>query len=130
MILAVDHIRGVTTLTSPPAETGVLVGQQNVPLTIEPMTNRRKPVPPGLRAGRKSPRQKLRLTIGSREFSSNVKSWEDSVDTKLEKQLAEITVELLVSGETSYRANALAGHEWWLQRRLSLKRKSVAQGGV
>lgn len=102
-------------------ETGVEVGQQSVGFTLGRVQERRVPSRPGPGVACKQGRQKLRFTIGSQETGSRGKSWEDSVEGRLEKHLGEITVELLVTGEANYRAGALAAHEWCVQRRAELE---------
>ncbi len=104
-------------------ETGVQVGQQNVAFRTERIGERR-PAARSSPTGRTRRREKLRLTIGSREAGSGGKSWEDSADAKLEQQLTDIVVEILVTGETNYRAGALAAHEWWLRRRAELEEEA------
>jgi hypothetical protein len=102
-------------------ETGVEVGQQNVVFTLGRVPEHRVPSRLGPGVASKPGRQKLRFTIGSQEAGSRGKSWEDSVEAKLEKHLGEIVVELLVTGEVNYRAGVLAAHEWCIQRKAELE---------
>jgi len=105
-------------------ETGIQVGQQNVGFTIEAVGERRTPPQPRVGVSHKPRGQKLRLTIGSRDGSSQGKSWEDSPHGRLEMYLADIVVELLVAGEANYRTGAQASHEWWLQRRAQIEEEA------
>jgi hypothetical protein len=102
-------------------DTAVQVGQQNVAFFIDGLAERRPPARPGLAAEQKPKREKLRLWIGSKESPSSGKAWADSHDGKLERHVMEIVVELLVTGEANYRANAVQSHTWWLQRRAELE---------
>jgi hypothetical protein len=61
------------------------------------------------------------LWIESKESPSSGKARADSHDGKLERHVTEIVIELLVTGEANYRANAVASHKWWLQRRAELE---------
>lgn len=90
-------------------DTAVEVGQQTVLFMIERVAERRPPSQRGIAADRKPRRERLRLVIGSRESGSRGKFWEDSRDSKLEKHLTDIVVELLVTGEANYRAGRQAG---------------------
>src|SRR5258706_7971317 len=92
-------------------EIGVEVGQQNVAFTIEAIADLRQPSRPGPGVDRQPRGAKLRLTIASHQAGSRGGSWEDSADTRLEKHLTEVVVELLVTGAANYRDGALAGHE-------------------
>jgi hypothetical protein len=62
--------------------------------------------------------------IGSRESASRGRSWEDSADTKLEKHLTDIVVELLVTGEANYRAGRQAYRDWWLECRAQFEEEA------
>jgi hypothetical protein len=111
-------------------DTAVEVGRQSVSFVIERIGEIRESRPsarPGMKVQRKPGRPKLRLTIGAFEAGSRGKSWEDSADAKLEQWLTEIVVELFITGETNYRAGALAAHEWWLQRRAELEEEARRQ---
>jgi len=105
-------------------ETGVEVGQQNVAFTIERIGERRTASRPTLVDHGKPRREKLRLTLRSRDGSSSAKSWEDSSDRRLETHLTEIVIEFLVAGEANYRAGAQAAHEWWHRRRAELEEEA------
>jgi len=105
-------------------ETGVQVGQQNVAFTIEHVGEQRTPARSNVAGNHKPRREKLRLTLGSRDGGSRGKSWEDSSDRRLETHLADIVVELLVAGEANYRAGAQAAYEWWHQRRAELEEEA------
>jgi hypothetical protein len=100
---------------------GVEVGHQKVPFTVSQIGERRRPSPPSPGAPRKSGRERLRLAIGSPESSSGGKSWEDSIDSRLEDRLTDIVVQLLVTGEVNYRAGAIESHKWWLQLRAQIE---------
>jgi hypothetical protein len=50
--------------------------------------------------------------------------WQDKTDNPLERQLAEVVVELIVEGERRYRSNALNHYKWILTRREELREKA------
>lgn len=95
----------------------VTVGRSHVYFTIEPVSSRRE-----------EKNQRLRLTWGStRDQPKASKFWEDGDDTRLEDQLADVLVEILLNAETSYRDNIVRHREWVIERKaaaeLELKRR-------
>lgn len=50
--------------------------------------------------------------------------WQDKTDNPLERQLAEVVVDLIVEGERRYRSNALNHYKWILARREELREKA------
>lgn len=66
--------------------------------------------------------EKLRLQILSLGWSSDVrKSWEDNSGSKLEDNLTDIVVELMISGEIQYREQELRRYEWLVKRQAELR---------
>jgi hypothetical protein len=108
-------------------DTGVEVGQQTVAFTLGRVSERRISSGPGPGVSRKPVREKLRLTIGSGDARSRGRSWEDSKEGKLEKHLAEIVVELLVTAEANYRTGAMAAHAWHVEYRAELEETARRQ---
>jgi hypothetical protein len=104
----------------PGSDTGVRIGDQSVSFTLDRVADRR-PSPRAQSAnGDRKPRETLQFAIGHRTSTEPRKTWEDSVDRKLEQFLTEIVVQLLVAGEACYRESALKTYEWWIRRREEL----------
>lgn len=95
----------------------VTVGRSHVYFTIEPVSSKGE-----------EKNQRLRLTWGAaRDQPKASKFWEDGNDIKLEDQLSNVLVEILLSAETSYRDNIVRHREWVIERKaaaeLELKRQ-------
>lgn len=103
-------------------EVGVLVGQQSIGFSIDRVADRRRPSRQDSSATHKAPgRRKLRLTISAGDRSNGAgKGWEDTEGSKIEKQIREIVIELVVAGEARHRTGAYALHEWLVRRREEL----------
>lgn len=74
---------------------------------------------------REGPADDLRLTVGAdRDRAEGYRAvWEDGADGKLEDQLTAIALEIIVAGETEYRAGLHRGHAWAIERRVELARE-------
>jgi len=82
------------------------------------------------RAKKEHGSQRLIVRIkGQKGDSGNQLVWKDGEDTKLEKQLSEILVQLIVSGERQHRDALVRQHEWLEGRKkeLELKREREEQ---
>lgn len=98
-------------------ELGVRIGETHVWFTVDRVANK-------VQAGRiSSPTrdkavERLRLAILTSYGSANTRSsWEDSDEARIEDQLSEIVVGLIVTGEVHYREEALRKHAWLIEQR-------------
>jgi hypothetical protein len=64
---------------------------------------------------------RLRLSIKERQGDPVKKPWEDTSERKLEEQLTDIVVEIIVEGELSYRSQETRRYEWALERRANAR---------
>lgn len=95
----------------------VSVARSHEYFTIEPISSKKE-----------GDNQRLRLTWGAaRDQPKGSKAWEDGADTKLEDQLTDVLVEILVSAENSYRDGIVRHREWLIERKaaaeIELKRR-------
>jgi hypothetical protein len=61
---------------------------------------------------------KLRLIITKGGWEGGERwSWEDAANTKVEDDLEEIAVKVLLAAELQYREGRLSYHQWWVSRR-------------
>jgi hypothetical protein len=85
----------------------VMVGQSHVCFTVEPIKPKKE-----------SQKERLRLAFGtSRNRANASKYWEDTDQSRLEDQLTEVAVEILVSAELSYRNGLVRNREWIIERK-------------
>ncbi len=85
----------------------VIVGQSHVCFTVEPVKPKKE-----------SQKERLRLAFGtSRDRTNASKYWEDTDQSGLEDQLAEVAVEILVSAELTYRNGLVRNREWIIERK-------------
>jgi hypothetical protein len=102
-------------------ELSVRVGEQHVSFSLDGTAKRsqasRSPSSQG-----KSSLERLRLQIPAwRNGTEARKSWEDSDGVKIENQLADIVVELIVAGESQYREWLQRRYEWYLEEKARLE---------
>jgi leucyl aminopeptidase (aminopeptidase T) len=82
-------------------------GESHVHFTVEPVMTKKE-----------QKRERLRLAFGmARERASAAKFWEDSDETSLDDQLADVLVAMLVSAETLYRNGLARNREWIIERK-------------
>lgn len=92
----------------------ITIGETHTYFTIEPDKSRKK-----------DQRERLRRALGTaRDRTSAGTSWEDNDKERLENQLTEILVGMLVGAETCYR-NRLIRHREWI-----IERKAAAEAGL
>ncbi len=91
----------------------VTVGEQHVGLKLERKTTKSR------QKGKSSDsKDGLRLTIsGWHGHKEEMRCWEDTDDTRIEKQLPDIVVEIILSGERQYRSAVTWSHEWRAKRK-------------
>ena len=83
----------------------VIVGQSHVCFTVE-----------SVKPKKESQKERLRLAFGtSRDRTNASKYWEDRDQSRLEDQLAEVAVEILVSAELTYRNGLVRNREWIIE---------------
>jgi len=104
-------------------ELRIQVGYQRVPFTLNPIGQKRSakisPTPDG-----PGP-DKLQLEIETFPgFELPRSHWQDEDGRKLEDQLDEIAVELLVCAEIHYRESARCTHEWRIERKAQLEEEA------
>jgi hypothetical protein len=98
----------------------VQVGEQPVVFTLDCATKRSQPS-----SQDKPTSEQLRLKIPSWRNETEVrKSWEDSDSIKIEAQLSDIVVELIVTGEVQYRELLQHHYEWLLQEKVRLEKEA------
>lgn len=102
----------------------VKVGQVYVSFTLEPLKTKKD--------GKGRQRDHLQLVLGaSRENSRPLICWDDTEGKALEKQLSEIVVEILVTGEKLYRESLVHHRAWFIKQRAEaeneLQRRSEEQ---
>lgn len=110
-------------------EIGITVGHQHVGLRLDRPSIQRR--------GRSVPADpstdKLQLAILASYGSNEPRhAWQDDAGGRLEDLLAEIAIELIVSGELQYRERCVRLHEWRVERKVQLeeetrKRKAEAE---
>jgi hypothetical protein len=67
---------------------------------------------------KESPKERLRLAFGaSRNRANASKYWEDMDQSRLEDQLTDVAVEILVSAELTYRNGLVRNREWIIERK-------------
>ncbi|MCP3404061.1 hypothetical protein [Bradyrhizobium sp. CCGB01] len=85
----------------------ITIGRSHVHFTIEPIKSRKE-----------SQKERLRLAFGTARDRANAnKFWEDGDENRLEDQLTDILVEMLVSAEASYRNGLIRHREWVIGRK-------------
>ncbi len=102
-------------------ELSVRVGEQHVSFSLDGPVKRsqdsRSPSSQG-----KSSSERLRFQITSWHSDTNVrKSWEDDDNAKIENQLSDIVVELIVAGESQYREWLQRQYQWHLEEKARLE---------
>lgn len=97
---------------------GVRIGGQSVPLRlerIEPPHSKNKP-------GRKVADDSLHLDILVSLASEGARnSWSDVEDGRIERQLREIAVEIVVVGEIQYGKSVRADYDWKVKRKAQIE---------
>lgn len=105
-------------------ELGVRVGEQYVSFTLDYATKHGQPSRT-VSSQNKPTSDHLRLQIPSWHSDTKVrKSWEDDDGAKIENQLADIVVELIVTGERQYRELLQHRYEWHLKQKAELEEKA------
>jgi len=98
-------------------EFSVRVGEQHVSFSLDGPVKRSQDSRSRSSQG-KSSSERLRLQIPAwRNGTEARKSWEDGDGVKIESQLAEIVVELIVTGERQYREWLQRRYEWHLEEK-------------
>ena len=101
---------------------GITIGESHVHFTVEPVNTKKE-----------DKKERLRLAFGlARDRASADRFWEDSEDGRLEDQLTDILVTMLVTAETSYRNSLVLQRDWIIERKAQaeaefVRRKEKAQ---
>jgi hypothetical protein len=83
------------------------IGKTYLEFSVEPVQSRKE-----------GEKERLRLAFGSARNRANATSfWEDNDKGKLENQLTNVLVEMLVSAETVYRHSLVRHREWIIERK-------------
>lgn len=130
LFLAVSRIDAKASTRGQEArEIEVTVGQQHVVIRLDrPSVQRR-----GSRVPTDPKSDGLQLAILASYGSDEHRyAWQDSETSKIESQLADIAVEVVVCGELQYREGCVRSHEWRIERKAQLeeearKRKAEAE---
>lgn len=86
---------------------GITIGESHVHFTVEPVKSKKE-----------QKKEPLRLAFGmARDRADNSQSWEDGEKGRLEEQLSEILVNMMVTAETSYRNGLAMQREWIIERK-------------
>lgn len=86
---------------------GITIGESHVHFTVEPVKTKKE-----------QKKELLRLAFGmARDRADDGRSWEDSEKGRLEEQLSEILVNMLVTAEISYRNGLAMQREWIIERK-------------
>ena len=105
---------------------GVVVGDFHVSFSLDP---------PGTNPDRRSPStnrrhkqsEKLELHLSLRELSDDLESiptcWTDKDETRLEDQLTDVAIGLLVAGEWAYRISRIRSRNWDIERRREIEER-------
>ena len=105
-------------------ELSVQIGEQHVSFTLDG-TAKHSQASRSLSSQGKSSSERLRFQITSWHSDTNVrKSWEDDDNAKIENQLSDIVVELIIAGETQYRELLQRHYEWLLQEKMRLEKEA------
>ncbi len=68
----------------------------------------------------------LHLTVNARRQDTASKaSWADSKESRIETQVREIAIHIVVAAEILYREAAIRQHEWMLKQREELQRQDI-----
>ncbi len=103
-------------------ELDVRVGQQRVGFTLDVVSVPIRKASRAVGKVQKVRREKLRLQISHWDQGREAKEiWEDTDEDLLEKQLTDIVVALIVTGERQYRARQQHHYEWLIQRKAELE---------
>jgi hypothetical protein len=101
-------------------ELSAQIGLSYVSFTLDRVTKRRQPA--GADFAKDKSRERLRFQIVTRPGATDVRrSWEDSDGTKLEDQLDDIVVQLIIAGELQYRELVQSRYQWRLERKAELE---------
>ncbi|MBR0899590.1 hypothetical protein JQ616_31955 [Bradyrhizobium tropiciagri] len=85
----------------------ITIGRAHVHFTVEPIKSKKE--------GQK---ERLCLAFGAaRDRANSNRVWEDSDESRLEGELTEVLVEMLVSAELSYRGGLVRHREWIIERK-------------
>ncbi len=94
---------------------GITVGQSHVHFTIEVAKTKKD-----------EKKERLRLAFGmARDRASPEQFWEDGEAGRLEDQLTEILVAMLVTAETSYRSGLVSHRAWIIERKAEAEAELV-----
>ena len=86
---------------------GLSIGETYVAFTVEPLPTKKE-----------DKKERLRLALGrARERGSESQFWHDSDNSRLEDQLTDILVQMLVAAETCYRDRLMREREWLIERK-------------
>ena len=101
----------------------VQVGQQHVGFSLDQVQTDRR-LAKGTQAVKKGESNKLKLELQSFNDRDKIHlSWQDDGVKKLERQIGEIAVQLIVAGEAQYREMARRQYEWRVQRKGEMERE-------
>jgi hypothetical protein len=96
----------------------IRVGDQHIGFTLEP------PEAKGRHISRSAESMALRLSLKSSHVSSfPQKLWEDTKGRKLESQLREVVVAILITVEHHHRAGAVRHREWVIERKAEIQQQ-------
>ncbi len=99
-------------------ELGVRVGDQFVPIRLEPMKGERRSKAKGGRAV-----DRLQITVGSSwaQEDAGRATWKDKNEAKLESFVMDIVEEVILAGERQYREGKERRYQWTLDRQRQLE---------
>jgi hypothetical protein len=110
------------------SELSVQVGQQHVGFTLDLVSAPNRKTSRSAGKVQKVRRGKLRLQISHCDQGREAKEvWEDTDAELLEKQLTDVVVALIVTGERQYRASIQHHYEWLIQRKAELEEEEQRQ---
>lgn len=103
---------------------GVKVGDQHVNFTLDDITAKEEQSYLWLARDKKPANTRMRLRISGYKLPEEIQQiWDDQEDDKIENHLQEITIELIVAGESFYRSRVVHRREWHIERKVELEKK-------
>lgn len=125
LFLAVAKMNGKSFVNGPEArDIGISFFQQHLHLSLDrpKRSARRRAVP---NTGDESSDMKLSLSIVSGWRSEEViVAWQDDDDQRLEAQMTDIAVQVILAAEIQYRESALRRYRWRVQRKAELEEEA------
>jgi hypothetical protein len=71
----------------------------------------------------RDPKARMRLSQSHWRSPANVRTWEDREGDRLENQLREIVIDLIVAGEQQHRNGVIGHREWFIERKSAAEEK-------